>query len=165
MLDSDDFYNYHGGLMAAVRTASGASPRAYSTNTGDTQHISTLRVEEETARVMRSRILSPKWLKGLMRHGYKGAQELSAMVDIVFGWDATGTVVEDWMYESIAQRFVLDQDVQTWIRQQNPWALHAMSERLLEAAQRGMWQAEDDTLMQLRDVFMDIEGDLEETSR
>lgn len=165
MLDSDDFYNYHGGLMAAVRTASGASPRAYSTNTGDTQHISTLRVEEETARVMRSRILNPKWLKGLMRHGYKGAQELSAMVDIVFGWDATGTVVEDWMYESIAQRFVLDQDVQTWIRQQNPWALHAMSERLLEAAQRGMWQAEDDTLMQLRDVFMDIEGDLEETSR
>ena len=162
MLDSDDFYNYHGGLIAAVRTASGQKPASYATSTADTRHIETLSVHEETSRVMRARIGNPKWIEGLKRHGYKGAQEIAGMVDIVFGWDASADNVDKWMYDQITRDFVLNAENREWIQSVNPWALHAMSERLLEAAQRGMWQADADMLDELRQVYMDAEGDIEE---
>jgi cobaltochelatase CobN len=162
MLDSDDFFNYHGGLIAATQTASGEKPRSYSTNTADSDHVETLELNAETARIMRARINNPKWLEGLEKHGYKGAQEISAMVDIIFGWDATSENIENWMYDEITKNFVLNEETRQWINEVNPWAMHAMSERLLEASQRGMWEASDEMLQQLRDVYMEVEGGIEE---
>jgi cobaltochelatase CobN len=162
MLDSDDFFNYHGGLIAATQTASGKKPRSYSTSTADADHVETLDVNAETARIMRARINNPKWLDGLKKHGYKGAQEISAMVDIVFGWDATSANIEDWMYDEITKNFVLNEETRQWIKEVNPWAMHAMSERLLEASQRGMWQADEEILKQLREIYMEAEGGIEE---
>ena len=162
MLDSDDFYNYHGGLIAAVSTASGKKPSSYAASTADVKHIETLSVHEETSRIMRSRIGNPKWVEGLKRHGYKGAQEIAGMVDIVFGWDASADNVDKWMYDQITRDFVLNEENREWIQEVNPWALHAMSKRLLEAAQRGMWQADEDMLDELRQIYLDAEGDIEE---
>lgn len=162
MLDSDDFYNYHGGLVSAVKTVSGSYPRSYSSNAGDPSHVSTRSIQEETARIMRARICNPKWREGMMQHGYKGAQEFSSMTDILFGWDATSGVAEDWMYESIAREYLLDENVRSWMEDVNPFAVHAMSERLLEAVQRGMWDADEDTLEDLREIFLNIDGEMED---
>ena len=85
------------------------------------------------------------------------------MVDIVFGWDATSSVVDDWMYDSITQTYLLDDELQEWIRENNPWALQAISERLLEAAQRGMWDADEEMLEQIRQIYLSVEGDLEDS--
>lgn len=162
MLDSDDFYIYHGGLIAAVETASKEKPRSYSASTADPSHVETMTVQEDTARIMRSRIQNPKWLEGLKRHGYKGAQEVSAMVDIVFGWDATSDNIEDWMYDGIAEQFVMNEENRKWMEEVNPWAVHQIAERLLEAQMRDMWHADEEMLEQLRELYQETEGNIEE---
>lgn len=162
MLDSDDFYNYHGGLVSAVKAASGKTPHSYSSNAADPSHVSTHTIEEETARIMRARICNPIWQNGLKEHGYKGAQEFSAMVDILFGWDATSNVAKDWMYEAIASDYLLKKEMREWMKKVNPFAVHAISERLLEASKRGMWEAKKETLNEITKIYLSIEGDIED---
>ncbi|MBC3887892.1 cobaltochelatase subunit CobN [Acetobacterium paludosum] len=161
MLESDDFYNYHGGLIAAVRTKSGEKPHSYCGDSSDPARVKLNNVNEQTAKIMRSRILNPKWFDGLKEHGYKGAQEISGMVDFVFGWDATSDIVEDWMYEKISANFLFNDERREWIKSVNPWAIQNMTERLLEAAQRGMWEAKEESLEKLRTLYLEIEGDME----
>jgi cobaltochelatase CobN len=98
----------------------------------------------------------------MMRHGYKGAFELAATVDYLFGYDATAGVVDDWMYERLAQEYVFAPAVREFMQKSNPWALRGISERLLEAAERGLWDAPAaDTLDALRSTYLELEGDLE----
>ena len=97
-----------------------------------------------------------------MRHGYKGAVEMAATVDYLFGYDATAGVVEDWMYEQVAQSYALDPAMQDFFARSNPWALHAVAERLLEAAQRNLWAAPSpEILAALREALLKIEEMLE----
>ena len=164
MLDSDDFYAYHGGLAAAVRANSGHAPLSVTGHTDDPDRPVTRTLARETARVVRSRILNPKWLEGLKRHGFKGAQEISAALDSLFGWDATADAAEDWMYQSFAERFLFDGDTRRWMERVNRWAVHSAAERLLEAHQRGMWETDGETLRKLRSIYMQAEGSIEEAS-
>ncbi len=162
MLDSDDFYNYFGGLVSAITTHSGKQKPAYIPCTADTDHIETLSIHEEASRVMRARINNPKWVEGMKRHGYKGAMEVSKMVDITFGWDATTDVIDDWMYDRIAERYAFDKDTADWMREVNPWALHNIAERLLEANQRGMWNASEENVERLKEIYLEMEGSIED---
>lgn len=164
MLDSDDFYGYHGGLVACVKANSGNTPLSITGHTDDPDRPVTRDIARETARIVRSRILNPKWLEGLKRHGFKGAQEIAAALDSLFGWDATAEVAEDWMYQSIAEKFLFDEETRQWMEQVNRWSVHAVSERLLEAEQRGMWQTDADTLRRLQAIYMRSEGTIEEVS-
>ena len=164
MLDSDDFYSYHGGMVAAVRAFKGEAPRAYAGDSSDPDRVKIRSTEEEAKHIFRARILNPKWIESMKRHGYKGAGDLSRMVDYVFGWDATAEVMEDWMYESLANRYPLDKEMQEWLKEVNPHALQNMTERLLEAIQRGMWDASDEMRQDLQNVYLEIEGMLEEGS-
>ncbi len=161
MLDSDDFYNYHGGLISAVKKVKGSLPSSYSTNAADTGHIITKNIHEETSKIMRSRINNPQWIEGLKKHGFKGAQEFSSMVDIVFGWDATSEVIDDWMYDNIYDTYIGDESLRSWIKKENPYALHAISERLLEASQRGMWNSSEDKVNELQEIYLEMEGSFE----
>ncbi len=163
ILDSDDYFQYHGGMVATVRALTGHEPAAYLGDSSDPSRVVSRTLAEETRRVFRARVANPRWIASMIRHGYKGAAELSATVDYVFGYDATAGVAEDWMYEQIAERYLLDADVAAFMSRSNPWAARAIAERLLEAADRGLWSApEDDTLAQIRDRFLALEGELEE---
>jgi cobaltochelatase CobN len=160
--DSDDYFQYHGGMVAMVRTLTGRSPAAYIGDSAIPDAVKTRTLDEETRRVFRSRVVNPKWIAAMRRHGYKGAFELAATVDYLFGYDATAHVVADWMYERLAAAYVFDPENRTFMEKSNPWALRGITERLLEAAQRGMWAEPDPkTLDQLRQVYLDMEGDLE----
>jgi cobaltochelatase CobN len=163
ILDSDDYFQYHGGMVATVRALSGREPAAYLGDSSDPSRVVSRTLAEETRRVFRARVANPRWIASMIRHGYKGAAELSATVDYLFGYDATAGVAEDWMYEQIAQRYLLDADVAAFMSSSNPWAARAIAERLLEAADRGLWsEPQDDTLTQIRDRFLALEGELEE---
>ncbi|MDT7538521.1 MAG: cobaltochelatase CobN, partial [Actinomycetota bacterium] len=162
IVDSDDYFQYHGGMIAAVRALTGTSPTAYVGDSAVTDAVKTRTLAEETKRVFRARVVNPKWIAAMMRHGYKGAFELAATVDYLFGYDATAGVVDDWMYETLAQRYVLDDEVRAFMKQSNPWALRGISERLLEAADRSLWAEPDAaTLDALRATYLELEGDLE----
>lgn len=162
MLDSDDYYSYHGGLAACVRANSGKKPLSLAGQTADPERPETTDIATEMARIMRSRILNPKWLAGLQRHGYKGAQDIAKTFDVFFGWDASTEIAENWMYNSIAQQFLLDDATRQWMEEVNPAAVHHMSERFLEAEQRGMWQADQQTLDAIRQIYMSAEGNMED---
>ncbi len=159
--DIDDEFIYHGGLLAAVTMASGQKPRSYYGNSSNPERTSIADIQEETARIMRARILNPKWIEGLKQHGYKGAQDVAYTIDNVFGWDATANVVEDWMYEQIANHFLLDAANKQWMDEVNPYASMQIVERLLEAAQREMWDAKDETIHRLKELYLECEGILE----
>ncbi len=160
--DSDDYFQYHGGMVATVRALTGQAPAAYIGDNTRTDAIRTRTLSEETTRVFRSRVVNPRWMNAMRRHGYKGAFEMAATVDYLFGYDATAKVMADWMYEELTDRYVLDPENRKFMSESNPWALHSMAERLLEAAGRGMWdQPQPGTLQGLRQVLLETEGDLE----
>ena len=160
--DSDDYFQYHGGMIAMVRSLTGRNPAAYIGDSAVPDAPKTRTLAEETRRVFRSRVVNPRWISAMRRHGYKGAFELAATVDYLFGYDATAGVVPDWMYEQLAASYVFDEETRAFMEQSNPWALRGITERLLEAASRGLWEAPDaKTLDQLRQVYLDMEGDLE----
>jgi cobaltochelatase CobN len=94
----------------------------------------------------------------MTRHGYKGAFELAATVDYLFGYDATAHVVEDWMYEKVTEAYVADPEIRKFLERSNPWALRAMAERLMEAAERGLWDASAQALQTLRAAVLEAEG-------
>jgi cobaltochelatase CobN len=163
ILDSDDYYQYHGGMIATVRALTGRAPAAYLGDSSDPSRAVARSLEEETRRVFRARVANPRWIASMIRHGYKGAAELSATVDYLFGYDATAGVAEDWMYEQVAQKYLLDDDVAAFVAQSNPWAGRAIAEKLLEAAERGLWAAPAPELLDaVRDRFLALEGELEE---
>lgn len=160
--DSDDYFQYHGGMVATVRALTGKDPEAYIGDSTRPDAVRTRTLSEETARVFRARVVNPRWLEAMRRHGYKGAFEMAATVDYLFGYDATTNVVADWMYEKLAESYVFDEENRKFMEQSNPWALHGISERLLEAAERDMWEhPEQATLDGLRQVYLETEGELE----
>ncbi|MGH3665851.1 MAG: cobaltochelatase subunit CobN [Egibacteraceae bacterium] len=163
LFDSDDYFQYHGGMVAAVRALTGSSPKAYIGDSADPARVKTRDLREEAARVFRARVANPKWISAMQRHGYKGAFELAATVDYLFGYDATAGVVEDWMYQTLSERYVFDDGVREFMGLANPWALRAVTERLLEAADRGLWAEPDpETLDHLRATYLEMEADLED---
>ena len=163
ILDSDDYYQYHGGMVATVRALTGRDPAAYLGDSSDPSRVVSRTLAEETRRVFRARVANPRWIASMIRHGYKGAAELSATVDYLFGYDATTGVAEDWMYEQVAQRYLLDPDVAQFMGRSNPWAARGIAERLLEAADRGMWAAPaPDTVAAIRERYLALEDELEE---
>jgi cobaltochelatase CobN len=158
IFDSDDYLQDHGGMVAAVRALTGSAPKAWFGDTADPANPQVRSLKEEAARVVRSRVLNPKWIDAMRRHGYKGAFELAATVDYLFGYDATAEVVEDWMYERVTDAYVADPDMRKFFAESNPWALRAIAERLLEASSRGMWAASDAARQTLTEAVLEAEG-------
>ncbi len=163
IFDSDDYLQFHGGMIATIRALTGQQPRKYFGDSHDPSRAQVRDLKEETLRVFRSRVVNPKWLDSIRRHGYKGGLELTATVDYLFGYDATAQVMDDWMYEQIAETYALDATMQQFLQEANPWAQNAISERLLEAASRGMWaEPKPETLDALQTLFLHSESLLEE---
>jgi cobaltochelatase CobN len=162
IFDSDDYMQYHGGMIATVRALTGKNPQQFFGDSSDPTRARVRKLEDEARRVFRTRVVNPKWIDSMKRHGYKGAFELSATVDYMFGYDATAQVIEDWMYENVTESYVLDPETQEFFQQSNPWALRDIVERLLEAIERGMWEnPPPDMKEKLQKMFLDLEADLE----
>ncbi|MFN3734431.1 cobaltochelatase subunit CobN [Comamonas testosteroni] len=140
LLDSSEYYQYQGGMVAAVRHLSGGEPAIYHGDHGNPQSAKIRSLAEEIGRVVRARVTNPKWIAGAMRHSYKGAFEMAATVDYLFGFDATTALVSDQHYAMVTQAYVEDENVRQFLRQHNPQALGDIVSRLLEAIDRGMWE-------------------------
>jgi cobaltochelatase CobN len=162
LFDSDDYFQEHGGMIACVRALTGKNPTAYFGDSANPEQPKVRTLAEEAARVFRTRVVNPKWIRSIMRHGYKGAFEMAATLDYLFGYDATAQVVQDWMYEGVTRAYLTDPEVRQFLEEKNPWALKGMAERLLEAIQRGMWEEPSEELMQLlQQLILDTDELLE----
>lgn len=157
LLDSNDYYQFQGGMLAAVESLGGSSVASYHGDHSQPDRPRIRTLKEELNRVIRARALNPKWIDGVKRHGYKGAFELAATVDNLFAFDATTQLIDDHHYQSLADAYVLDDATRDFIRQHNPEALRDITERLLEAQQRGLWQEPGDYREALEEQLLDGE--------
>ncbi|APT84737.1 cobaltochelatase subunit CobN [Corynebacterium aquilae] len=161
--DSDDYFQYHGGMIATVRALTGKDPEAYIGDSTRQETVKTRTLHEESRRVFRARVVNPRWIEAMRNHGYKGAFEMSATVDYLFGYDATTGLMDDWMYEKLTDTYVGDPTNREFFEKSNPWALKDISERLLEAAERGLWEKPSDQALELlRNTYLEAEGKLED---
>ena len=157
VLDSNDYYQFQGGMLAATETLAGASVASYH---GDHSQVDRPRIrtlKEELNRVIRARALNPKWIDGVKRHGYKGAFEMAATVENLFAFDATTHLIDDHHYQSLADAYVLDPATRDFMREHNPQALRDLTERLIEAQQRGLWQSPGEYRDALEEQLLDGE--------
>ena len=140
ILDSDDYYQFEGGITAAVRTVSGVQPAVYHNDHSRPERPRIFSLEEEVGRVVHARVVNPKWINGVMRHGYKGAFEIAATVDYLFAFAATARCVRDHHFDAVFEAFLGDDNVRAFIKKYNPSALQEICERLIEAQDRGLWR-------------------------
>jgi len=157
VLDSDDYYQFQGGMSAAVEQLKGQAPALYH---GDHSNPAAPRVRslrEELAKVIRSRVVNPKWIAGVQRHGYKGAAEMAATLDFVFGYAATTDTLEDYQFASICDAYLLDAGNRAFLAEHNPSVLRDMVERMLEAMQRGLWREPGAYQSRLEELLLDAE--------
>lgn len=162
MMSCTDYYNYYGGMIVAAKTVRGSLPFAVMGDSSDPERVKIRTTSEEAKHVLRARLINPKWLEGMKRHGYKGGGDISHMMDVVLGWDATAEVIEDWMYGKMANAYALDPKMKKWMKKINPHALHNILDKLIEAISRGMWNADKNMEQNLRDTYLDMEGEIEE---
>ncbi|EPC02399.1 cobaltochelatase subunit CobN [Litchfieldella anticariensis FP35 = DSM 16096] len=157
ILDSNSYYEFQGGMANASRSLGGQAPIIYHADHANPAHPRIRTLKEELARVIRSRVLNPKWIEAMREHGYKGAFEMAATVDYLFAYDATTDLVADYQYAQVSEALVLDPVNQQFLREHNPAALEEMAERLLEAVQRGMWQDPSQQGPDLQDLLLQID--------
>ncbi len=162
---SDDCpYAFQGGLGLAVEAVSGRRPRLYISDTrpkpGEKERI--VDVEEEVERVARVTLLNDRWIKGMMKHGYKGAGDMMKRIVNMFGWEATADAVKDWIFEEVAKKYVLDRKMREWFMENNPHAVEEIARRLLEAYRRGLWECSEELIEKIEDAYIEVEGFLEE---
>jgi cobaltochelatase CobN len=157
VLDSDDYYQFQGGMSAAVEQLRGRQVALYHGDNSNPEAPRVRSLREELGRVLRSRVVNPKWIAGARRHGYKGASEMAATVDLMFGYGALTNVVEDYQYAMVSDAYLLDAENQEFLLEHNPAALREMTERLLEAMQRGMWREPGEHRAALESLLLDAE--------
>ena len=163
LLDSDDYYQFQGGLSAAAETLQGQAPAAWFGDHSRAARPRLHRLEKEFDKVLRSRLLNPRWIEGMRQHGYKGGFEMAASLDYLFAYDASTGRVPDWSYGAVADRWLGDPAVRGFLEGANPWALRDMAERLLEAHHRGLWSnATEQQLHDLRHLVLEAEGLVEQ---
>tara|TARA_B100000315_G_scaffold199250_1_gene191051 strand:+ start:30 stop:1085 length:1056 start_codon:yes stop_codon:yes gene_type:complete len=140
LLDSDDYYQFEGGMVAAVHHLSGRRPAVYHNDHSRPEAPKTRTLDEEIARVVRARVVNPKWIAGVMRHGYKGAFEMAATVDYLFAFAATTGAVADHHFDAVFDAYLGDDEVRGFLNDANPAAARDIALRLKEAHDRGLWK-------------------------
>jgi cobaltochelatase CobN len=157
------YFSNYGGMSVAAKTLSGKKPRTYYGDTRDPAQVGVTDFADEMRRVVRAKLLNPKYIEGMREHGYKGAGDLSKRIVRVYGFAATTGEVDGWVFDEIAETFVLNEEMREWFRKVNPWALEEIGRRLLEAQRREIWNPDEELLERLKDAYLEVEGSIEDT--
>jgi cobaltochelatase CobN len=146
LLDSDDYYQFEGGLALAVRNLSGRQPAIYHNDHSRPELPRIRPLQEEIGRIVRGRAANPRWIAGVMRHGYKGAAEIAATVDYLFAFAATTRLVHDTHFGALYDAYLGDPAVRDFMAASNPAALAETESRFREAIERGLWRPRRNTI-------------------
>ncbi|RSN72417.1 MAG: hypothetical protein DSO07_07880 [Thermoproteota archaeon] len=158
------YFSFHGGFFNAVKVLTGRND--IEIVTVDTRDISSTQVrgmKDEIERIVRAKLLNPVWIDEMKKHGYRGANEFSRKILHLYGWSATTKLVDKWVFDEITNTYVLNEEMRRWFEENNVWALEEIARRLIEAAERGLWNPSEEMLQRLREVYGEIEGILEES--
>ena len=160
ILHMDEVFNYLGGMNAYVKQYGRQDAIYLIGDNSDPNRLGVRDVAEECRFIFRSAVLNPKYIEGLKRHGFRGAQEIAKIAEYMIGWDSTSDGIDDWMYEALAEKFILSDD--KWVEEANPFAAANVIKRLFEAIDRKLWDADDEMKQRLREAYVSLEGLIEE---
>ena len=161
VLDIDDVYGYLGGMNSFIKAYGNKDAMSFVGDGSDPDRTRVRDAKEELQFVYRSKVLNPKFIDGLKRHRYRGVAEIANLTEYTFGWDATSDIVDDWVYEKLAETYLFDDDTREWMERENPHAMTEMMNRLFEAMDRGMWDAKQETVERMRDIYLELEERVE----
>ncbi len=156
------YFAHHGGFKAAVDALTGKNVEVVQTDTRDISDAKIVDMKVELERVARAKLLNDRWIEEMKKHGYRGAAEFSKKILHLYGWEATTKLVEDWVFDEIAEKYVLDEEMRRWLEEHNPYAIEEIARRLIEAYEHGLWKTSDELIERLMEVYSEIEGILEE---
>jgi cobaltochelatase CobN len=156
------YFGTHGGFTAAARHYSGNDVRPYYGDTREPENVEVRDLADEIRRVVRTKLLNPKWIDGMKEHGYKGASDIMKRVTRVYGWSASTQEVDPWIFNDIADTFVNNHEMRQFFEKNNPHALEEIARRLLEANQRSLWDADPRVLDELKRNYLEVESWMEE---
>ena len=162
--DVDHYYEYLGGMTKSVEKLRGTRPTVMVAEVEAFSGPGSGRVRslEQMVRLeSRAKLLNPKWFEGMLAHGYEGAHEIEVRISNTYGWSATADAVDGWVYQGVAETYLLDEAMRERLAQLNPQATAGMARRLLEASDRGFWETDETTLERLRSIYADLEDRLE----
>lgn len=161
VIDLDHYYEYFGGLSKSVEMERGIKTPVYiSDTTGEV--VQTEDVQISIERGVRTRLLNPKWIDGLLEHEQHGAQQILERFENLIGLAATTNRVESWVFSELNTTYIVNKERRKQLTENNRWAYHSMMERLFESHSRGYWNAQEEELQQLKEVYLGIEGAIEE---
>ncbi|MBN1380345.1 MAG: cobaltochelatase subunit CobN [Deltaproteobacteria bacterium] len=155
-------FGAHGGMINAAKVVSGKAIQNYYGDTRESDKVAVRTLSEEIRRIARTKILNPQWIDGMKEHGYKGAGEISKRVGRLYGWQATAKAVDESVFDDVTRTFMMNEANRKFFEENNPWALEEMARRLVEAAERGLWTPAPDCAEALKNVYVEIEGWMEE---
>ena len=158
------YFGTHGGLTAAARQYSRNTVKPYYGDTREPESVEVRDLADELRRVVRTKLLNPKWIEGMKEHGYRGASDIMKRVTRVYGWSASTQEVDNWIFDDIATTFVNNDEMRNFFEKNNPYALEEISRRLLEADRRGLWDADPRVLDDLKKNYLEIESWMEDLS-
>nr|WP_292547343.1 cobaltochelatase subunit CobN [Methanoregula sp.] len=158
------YFGTQGGFTAAARHYSGNNVKPYYGDTREPGNVEVRDLSDEIRRVVRTKLLNPKWIYGMKDHGYKGASDIMKRVTRVYGWSASTQEVDDWIFNDIADTFVNNEEMRDFFEQNNPHALEEIARRLLEAHTRSLWDADPRVLDELKKNYLEIESWMEDQS-
>ena len=159
----DDVYAYLGGLAALTKANAGRDLELYVGDGSDPNRPIVRTSNEECGHVMRSKVLNPKFIEGLRKHGFQGVAELAHVAEYMKGWDAVSGSIDDWMFDDFAKMITKEENVE-WMNDENPFSLMEIIEHLNECIERGLWDADDDIVERLKEVYLEVEARLEEVN-
>ncbi len=155
------YYSYHGGFYNAVK-ALGRNAEIVVVDTKDVSFTDIRSMKDEIERIIRAKLLNPIWISEMKKHGYRGASEFSKKISHLYGWSATTKLVDKWIFDEIAKTYVLDEEMRRWFEKNNIYAVEEITRRLIEAYERGLWNADENLIEKLREAYAEIEGILED---
>jgi magnesium chelatase subunit H len=152
LTDIQEYYGNTGGLKLAAEKQSGKK-----VNTSFVESFSkdtTPRKLEDLLRMeYRTKLLNPKWAEAMVSQGSGGAYEISQRMTALIGWGGTANFTDDWVYDRAAETYAFDEEMAARLREANPEAFRNIVGRMLEANGRGFWDADDEKLQKLRELY------------
>ncbi len=157
------YFGTHGGLTNAARVISKKDIKVYYGDTRNSDKVEIRTLKEEIERVSLSKLLNPKWIEGMKKHNYKGAGDIAKRIGRVFGWSATTKEVDSWIFDEIFNTYIKNEENRKFFKENNIYALEEISRRLLEAYKRGLWKTDEKNIEELKTIYLEIEGNIEES--
>ena len=159
--DLDHYYEYFGGLSKSVEMVKGKKAKMYITDTtGD--RILSESIEKSIARGIRTRVLNPKWIDGMLEHKYHGVQKIADRFENIMGLAATTNSVEEWIYDDVYNSYVEDEELRQRLVENNPYAYMDILEQMTEYYNRGYWDADKEKIDKIKELYLELEGNIEE---